>query len=58
MMVGGWRDEGECRWKEEKKYEGRLLVTGAPAKTRDDVKSENERKIEGAGTRVENEGRC
>ena len=36
---------------------GGLLATGAPAKTRDDVKSENERRIEGAGTRVRHEGR-
>jgi len=50
--------KGSVGGKKKKKYEGRLLVTGAPAKTRDDVKSENERKIEGAGTRVENEGRC
>ena len=44
---------------EEKKrvQQGGLLATGAPAKTRDDVKSENERRIEGAGTRVGHEGR-
>jgi len=52
MMIGGWRDEGE-----KKAHEGGLLVTGAPAKTKDDVKSENGRRIEGAGTRVGHEGR-